>query len=253
MKDRIRLTGLKKLLPRAHLEAMRGTAHEAAEYCKKEGDYYEEGTLPLNGGETAKRNYDLIIATCKQGKFDDLDSQFFFNHYHTCKRIRQDYPVYVADAEDVTGYWYHGPPRTGKSRFARQENPVFYDKPCNKWWDGYDGQEVVIIDDFDRKELGHHLKRWTDRYSFPAEQKGTTIQIRPKRIVITSNYTPEQIWPEDPMLVAAIRARCKFVLFPNDTAIWDEPVIRNFPIFNPGPVFTYENSTILESLELDMF
>lgn len=35
LRDKVRLTGLKKLLPKAHLEKRKGTPEEAAHYCKK--------------------------------------------------------------------------------------------------------------------------------------------------------------------------------------------------------------------------
>ena len=79
---------------------------------------------------------------------------------------------------------------------ARQRYPEAYLKSCNKWWDGYRGHAVVLIEDFDRKHdvLCHHLKIWADRYPFPAEVKGSSIKIRPQKIVVTSNYHPEDIW-----------------------------------------------------------
>lgn len=41
------------------------------------------------------------------------------------------------------------------------------------------------------KRLLHHLKLWSDRYQILFEQKNLTVSARPKRIIITSNYSIE--------------------------------------------------------------
>jgi len=221
LKKGLRMSALKALVPRAHLDRANGTAKQASDYCKKDGNFTEGGDLSqcLQRGAAGRKSQDQayakVIEQAKKRQFDEIEPTLLLRHYSAIKRIAQDHPANPPDAPDVTGHWYYGPPRTGKSATARHENPGFYDKPCNKWWDGYAGQDVVIIDDFDlnHKVLGHHVKRWLDRYSFPAEVKGTTIQIRPIKVIITSNYTPEEIWHEDPTLAAAVRARCRFKHF----------------------------------------
>jgi len=47
---------------------------------------------------------------------------------------------------------------------------------CNKWWDGYSGQRVVLLEDFRHADLADYLKIWTDRYPFTAEIKGGTVR-----------------------------------------------------------------------------
>ena len=61
--------------------------------------------------------------------------------------------------------WYWGAPGTGKTRKATAEHPDAYKKLQNKWWDGYQGQDVVILDDLGTetaKALTTHLKLWAD-------------------------------------------------------------------------------------------
>lgn len=118
------------------------------------------------------------------------------------------------DLPFCTGTWIYGPPGVGKSFFVRQNwGQDLYLKAQNKWWDGYQQQKFVLLDDFDCKVLGHYLKIWTDKYSFTAECKGSSIQIRPIKFIITSNYKPEDLF-EDPTLVEAIRRRCQMIYMP---------------------------------------
>jgi len=201
-----------KLLPRAHLEQMYSTPQAASDYCKKEGDFVEEGEIPLTKEQGTKRHWDDMWDNAKKGDLDAIPTQHRIMHYHTLKRIKQDYQVAPPDIEEVCGEWHYGAPGTGKSFTTRRDHPGFYDKPLNKWWDGYQGQDTIIIDDLGSKQgewIGDLLKRWSDRYSFPAEHKGTTMQIRPKKIIVTSNYTIEQIFPNDRVLCEAIERRFK--------------------------------------------
>lgn len=110
-------------------------------------------------------------------------------------------------------FWIYGIPGVGKSYCVRMAFPIFYSKPCNKWWDGYSGEEKVLIDDFDKNHqvLGHHLKIWGDNYSFTAEIKGGQIYPTYDQLVITSNYSPREIFGKDEMLCAAIERRFRVI------------------------------------------
>lgn len=94
----------------------------------------------------------------------------------------------------------YGKPGTGKSSiakdFALQLYGRFYEKPLNKWWNGYQGEEVVILDDITPDQFARfqaELKVWTDRYAFDAEVKGSVIHINPEWVIITSNYSLQEL------------------------------------------------------------
>jgi len=121
----------------------------------------------------------------------------------------------LPDLPAYSGLWLHGPPGSGKSRSARSRFPGFYDKLINKWWDGYSNEETVLLDDvsLDHAFIGSFLKRWVDHYPFRAEFKGGSKMVRPVRVVVTSNYTIEEIWPTDPALQSALTRRftCEYI------------------------------------------
>ncbi len=99
------------------------------------------------------------------------------------------------DAEECRGIWIWGPPGTGKTTTARNLHPEsVYIKAQNKWWDGYLGQDLVIMDDLDLDVFGHHLKIWGDKWGATGEIKGGTVGLNYQYFVVTSNYSIEELF-----------------------------------------------------------
>lgn len=105
------------------------------------------------------------------------------------------------ETEECRGEWIFGPPGSGKSFYARTNNPGVYIKAQNKWFDGYTNQSSILLDDLDvargsitSHEIGHMLKIVADRYKCYGEIKGGTVALRHTKFIITSNYLPEDIW-----------------------------------------------------------
>ena len=191
----------KSFLPTAHWEPMRGSQAQAIDYCHKDGDFIELGTRPLTPiekGDKEKRRYKDAFEAAKIGDFDSIPEDILWRHYNTAKKIRHDYTEDLPDLSHLDNKWVWGPSGTGKSRWARDNYPGAFIKNQNKWWCGYKGQDAVIIDDIHPTWTGKAaLKNWADHYPFNAESKGSTAMIRPKHIIVTSNYTPEEIFTDE--------------------------------------------------------
>lgn len=100
----------------------------------------------------------------RQGKLEEIPADIRVKHYCQLKRIEKDALIVPNREKPKECLWLYGPPRVGKSRDARSHEDV-YIKLANKWWDGYTGQKVVVLDDLGRekgKALTDHIKLWAD-------------------------------------------------------------------------------------------
>jgi len=196
-----RFSAVKAIFPTAHIEAAKGSFEQAADYCKKDGDFVELGVPPTSKrkkGEDEAERWSLAKKAAQEGRLDDVPDDIYLRYYRTIKEIKKDHMIVPSTLDTLDSEWWYGKSGTGKSREAHTTYPGAYLKMCNKWWDGYQGQDVVVIEDLDAAHSGlaHHLKIWGDRYPFLAETKGGAVAIRPKKIIVTSNWHPADIWTD---------------------------------------------------------
>lgn len=98
--------------------------------------------------------------------------------YLKVKQAVTTYRLATQKLDDITelkNEWIWGLPGAGKSRPTREKyKDSLYVKPLNKWWDGYDGEETVMLEDVGKEHqfLGYFLKIWGDHYPFTSEIKG---------------------------------------------------------------------------------
>lgn len=217
-------TGVKKLLKHCHIEIQKGTCDEAIQYCKKDGDYFETGHRPISQqekGDAEKENWEEARKLLLEDKLEEIPARFMkywpaLMRYKAHMESRRE----LEDLSELKNYWFYGNTGTGKSKSARRIFNKAYDKACSKWWDGYQFQDAIIIDDIDPKSgawMGTLLKRWSDHYPFPAEFKGGSMKIRPKTIIVTSNYSIEEIWPDEPQTTEPLTRRFIQIYFNTGT------------------------------------
>lgn len=204
---------LKVLMPLAHLETAKGTAQENYAYCTKDGNFVQGGVMPATQAEKGARGAARIAemwTLAKAGQFEQLPPQ----NIKTWEYIHLKYQPPPMALDSLENLWVTGPSGSGKSSGIRKLFPIFYSKPMSKWWDGYQNEEVVVLDDFDPshgKFLSYFLKIWADHYPFNCEVKGGSMRIRPKRIVVTSQYSIEECFCDDERTIEAVSRRFRFV------------------------------------------
>lgn len=203
--------GVKKLLPPgSHIEKMNGNLEDNVLYCSKSGDVTELGERPKTRkqiGRDEKSRHARIIRLAEEGDFETIKAEHpsdYLRFLPRLKTIRND-SIFGAEYEELDvldNFWLHGKTRSGKSHLANrlvggQTKAVRHKHSKNKWWDGYASQPNVIFDDVTPTMpfASSHLKNWADVYSFTAEVKGGSLEIRPARLVVTSNYTIREVAP----------------------------------------------------------
>lgn len=215
----ISYSGVKEYLGQtAHVEQRKGSVKSAIDYCKKDGQVHFKG-IPqrlLSCKETLIEKWKHCIKLAEQCRLNEIKELYpseYIRYYKTLCSLQTGSSTIL---DNIENEWWYGPTGTGKSYKVWKDYPDHYQKELNKWWDNYTGQDIVVIEEWCPKNecTASQLKIWADRYPFSAQIKGGTLQrIRPKKIIVTSNYTIDQCFTniED---VEPIKRRFKQVYFP---------------------------------------
>lgn len=190
------------------------------EYCTKDNSQiYERGDRPLAQTEKGKKGqqfYEDIIRTAEEGNLDKIRRDapaMYFQHIRLIEYHRTRAAPKPQELNILKNYWIWGPTKTGKTLSVKIKwwgHNIYWKDPHNRWWCGYNNEEIVVLDDLDIKKaqdyMGEMLKRWCGHEAFLAESKGgNTRYIRPKTVIITSNWEPKDIWSDEQHLEPILR------------------------------------------------
>lgn len=198
-----------------HSELTRSEA--AQDYVWKEdtrvaGTKFEKGQLPISRARVI--DWDRIRESAIHRKWEDIPSDVFVRNYSALRRIAADFAVASPMEREVV--CFIGKTGVGKSRRAWEEAGLdAYPKGCTtKFWDGYTGQQHVVIDEFSGEVGITHVLRWFDRYPCLVEIKGSCVPLSAKKIWITSNVHPKEWYPQaNPFHVEALLRRIQVTNF----------------------------------------
>lgn len=199
-----------------------GTAQQNREYCLKLKEAkpnvhtFELGEPRSDArqgpGKRMQVDWERARKLAEDGRLMEVESSLLIQHYGNLEKIGFATVKPYKELEVLDNVWVYGAPGVGKSMWAREQaqpgERLYFKDALNKWFDGYKHEEIVVIDDFekDSKYQGHILKTLADRYPLRVEIKGASTWIRPRRVIVTSNYKIEDVW-DDPAIVQALKRR----------------------------------------------
>lgn len=94
----------------------------------------------------------------------------------------------------------YGPTSSGKSFWVRSRYTDVFDVPLSSvhggqtWFDGYNGERCMLLEEFYDQIPLPVLLRLTDRYSMQLPVKGGFVPHASTRIIFTSNHHPSRWW-----------------------------------------------------------
>jgi hypothetical protein len=178
----------------SHMEVIKGKLSDNEKYCKKDGDWIEHGTLPIQG----KRN-DLRQAIADNEtlvEFRNAEPDLFCRFNRGIKDIYLNKAQPVLHEEKVV-YYIHGPSGVEKSRKARTECPTPFAliNYSNGFLNGYEGEKHAVYDEFRDSSMPLcDFLLMTDKYSNRMNIKGGSCIFDVKILYITSIKSHLQLY-----------------------------------------------------------
>lgn len=164
-----------------HVEIKNGTRDQARDYCMKEGRFVEHGKYEaLTVAEMLRKPKSWII---------DNEPLMYVRYHRGIEKLQYNKGMKWREVK-VHILW--GKTGCGKTRKVMEMDSVYKIDPPYSWWDGYEGEEILLIDDY---KIGHiqrgMLLNLLDGYRLRLETKGGHTWALWKCVYITSNFNPE--------------------------------------------------------------
>jgi len=193
------LGGVRGKVPYAHWEPRRGTASQAAEYCKKEGDFHEYGE-PGKQGQRADLVLlkEQIVGGVRVDSMVMDDPVAFHQYGRTLNKIEDLAMRRKWRTEMTRGTWYHGKTGVGKSHiafdgFGTDTHYVFPND--NGWWDGYTQQPTVIFNDFRGEIPYNEMLQLIDKWPYSVRRRNREpMPFTSTSVIITASLPPWEVY-----------------------------------------------------------
>lgn len=190
---------IRHALNNAHIEARRGSAAQASDYCQK-ADSRLDGPWVFGELSAQGRRSDLsdAIASLRDSGLTGVAEQYpasFVKYSSGLAKLDALQHRFERRGEPPSVFLHYGPTDAGKTRRAYDNEPQLVRlSPELKWFDSYyPGDPAVLFDEFAGRMSHCELTRLlevTDRYPLHLQVKGGHIRFNPSRIYFTTNIHP---------------------------------------------------------------
>lgn len=203
----------KSLMGECHFERRKGTAKQASDYCEF-ADYpvcqvrnewvHKYGELSRQGERIDWQQATTQIIDEGRDIVDVVaDQPHLLPAIRALERLKS---LAIQPLErEVHVTWLYGSPGSGKTRYIWDNYLNVYSKPSGNWWDGYNGEDVLLLDDFDAEIPFQELLKVLDRYKYRVPIKGGYIGARWSKVFITTNAHPDTFYRFAPNRAALVR------------------------------------------------
>lgn len=180
----------------AHVEKAKGSGAENRAYCAKEGQFTERGDIPAQGSRT-----DLLAVKhmIKAGRhLKDIVNECSSYPAMRSAEMLFKYRRVPFQKRALNVWWFWGVTGSGKTHRAWEminQNHWNDDVWCNndslKWFDGYGGEAVVLLDDIRGDDIKFNfLLRLLDVFPLKVPVKGGFVDWCPSTIIVTTPAHP---------------------------------------------------------------
>jgi len=184
-----------------------GTPTQNRQYCSKPGgqDFWESGDINIVGQGTRT---DLSLA-CDKIKNKRPLSEVASDHPETFVKYHRglaaleftlDKPIDEREMEVVLLFGDAGTGKSHKAAMLAKLYGSYYrlgvPNGHSVWWDGYEGEKSVIIDEFKGWLTPTQLNTILDKYKLPLNIKGRTVYAKYEHVFITSNFGIDEWWSD---------------------------------------------------------
>lgn len=213
-KKRIRLTGVKKHFPGDHLEIARDPK-QARAYCQKE-ETRESSPVEVGTFDQPLDTEDMVSVVKRQRVSSILEEQPKL--WRSLRQLTELRQLFSSPRQEMTrGYLFVGKTGSGKTRTASLISDFVGDtywQDCSQWWNGYDGESLVVIDEFRGQWEPSTLLRILDRTPYKVPIKGGYSNFCSRAVIMTSNLDLVSMYKQlDPLTIDAFLRRLLIVRF----------------------------------------